>query len=109
VSLQLGGPATCPHCDRKFTTEHGMKVHMHRAHKDKDPDAGLDRRERKKAKDREGYARRKAAKAGLARIEQPPQVVVASSHVNFCPHCGQNIALVARALAIAEGVSRGTG
>lgn len=101
VSDATGG-LKCPHCQKEFPNEHGLKVHVARMHRDKFESS--DKRPWRKARV-EHKVRGKLLPAPVAAQVTRPQPPAAT--VNFCPHCGLPIAIVAQAMTIAKGVSGG--
>lgn len=99
MSDQQGGPHKCPHCDRSFPNQHGLQVHLSRMHRDKFE--SIDKRTRRR--------KRHAAKAPGRMLPAPAAKVttLTPAAINFCPHCGLPIAIVAQAMAIAKGVAGG--
>jgi endogenous inhibitor of DNA gyrase (YacG/DUF329 family) len=84
----------CPECGKRFDKPQGLAVHRSRSHGVRGKGGGKKPVALVKVK----------ADTSTQQPATPPRVAI-----NYCPCCGTNVALVAQALAIAEGIGRGPG
>lgn len=87
-------PVECQHCGREFPNHHGLKVHIARAHRPAPETPPPE------------VVKKIAVRRKPARPRNPPGA--APPAVNYCPHCGENIALVGAAIAAARKIEGGS-
>jgi uncharacterized protein (UPF0212 family) len=117
-----GKPVThdCPECGRECKSPHALLMHRMHAHQirpeGKKKPTNPPKRLGRPPKSRSIKAEQSVEDiAKSIRVEEEPEffeekwpeTVEPNSGLNYCPCCGTNLEVLARALAIAKGVGRG--